>query len=115
MSQFAQDASSENIPVAETSAPTCRICGNPVSVEIFKTDYRGMAIHEECYAMKVRLEQASQGGHLETTPPWKVLAEAISHEQDPKKMIELVAELNQALDKQIDGPARDATVGPDGK
>jgi hypothetical protein len=97
MSQFAQDASSENIPVAETSVLTCRICGKPVSVETAKTDCCGMAIHEECYALKVRLEQASQGGHPQPTPPWKVLAEAITHEQDPKKMIELVAELNQAL------------------
>lgn len=67
------------------------------------------------YALKVSLEQASQGGHPEPTPPWKAIAEAITHEQDPKKMTELVAELNQMLDEQMDGPKRDAKAKPDGE
>ena len=104
MNQFPQDASSEKIPAAETSALSCRICGKPVSIETAKTDSDGVAIHEECYALKVKLEQASQDGHPQSTPPWKVIAEAVTREQDPKKLAQLVAELNQALDKQkIDG------------
>lgn len=93
----------------------CRICGKPVSVETAKTDSGGMAMHEACYALKMKLEHASQGGHSEPTPSWKAIAEAITHEQDPKKITELVAELNQALDEQIDGPRRDAKVRPDGE
>ena len=32
--------------------------------------------------------------------PWKIVAEEASHEQDPAKLANLVAELNQALDEQ---------------
>lgn len=39
----------------------CRICGKPVAVEISKTDDRGQAIHEDCYALKLKLEEASRG------------------------------------------------------
>jgi hypothetical protein len=36
---------------------------NPVAVETSKTDGDGQAIHEDCYVLKVRLEQASKDGH----------------------------------------------------
>ena len=41
----------------------CRICGKPVAVETSKTDEDGRAIHEDCYVLKVKLEQASKDGH----------------------------------------------------
>jgi len=34
------------------------------------------------------------------TRPWNIVAEEVSHEQDPTKLTKLVAELNQALDEQ---------------
>jgi hypothetical protein len=40
--------------------PVCRICGKPVAVEISKTDEDGRAIHEDCYVLKIQLEQASK-------------------------------------------------------
>jgi hypothetical protein len=40
----------------------CSICEKAVSIESAKADEYGRAIHEECYALKVRLKQA-------TTPP----------------------------------------------
>lgn len=32
--------------------------------------------------------------------PWRVVAEEASHEYDPAKMVELMKELNQALEEQ---------------
>jgi len=40
----------------------CSICEQPVSLESVKTDEYGRTIHEECYALKMKLKQA-------TTPP----------------------------------------------
>ena len=103
MNKFPQDASSKKIPPAGMSAPTCRICGKPVPVETAKADSDGKAVHQECYALKVKFEH-SQGRHPQPTPPWRVIAEAVTREQDPNKLTKLVAELNQALDEQkIDG------------
>ena len=115
-------------PLPPEETPTkdsivCRICGKPVPVNSAKADTDGKAIHEECYAVKVQFDQAGrfeqagrdslqpeQGvndggdGQAGTSRPWKRIAEEVTHEQDPKKMAELVAERNQALDKQrIDG------------
>jgi len=116
----------------------CRICGKPVPVSIANSDEDGMAIHEECYVLKVKFEQANRfeqasrdvlrpihgvgdrgDGHAGTSRPWKLIAEKVSREQEPKKMDELVAELNQALEEQgIDGapkPKPDAKKTPDGE
>jgi hypothetical protein len=41
----------------------CRICGKPLAVETCKTDDGGKAVHEECYVLKLKLEQASEDGH----------------------------------------------------
>lgn len=41
----------------------CLICGKPVAVETCKTDESGKAVHENCYVLKVKLEQASKDGH----------------------------------------------------
>jgi hypothetical protein len=46
-----------------TSPLLCRICGKPVAVETSKTDGDGQAIHEDCYVLQVKLEQASADGH----------------------------------------------------
>lgn len=35
-----------------------------------------------------------------TTRPWKVIAEEVSHEQNPVKLTKLLEELNRALDEQ---------------
>jgi hypothetical protein len=40
----------------------CSICDKPVSLESAKADEYGRTIHEECYALKMKLKQA-------TTPP----------------------------------------------
>ena len=70
------------------SAPLrCRICDKPVAIETAKSDAAGRAVHEECYALKVKLEQASQDGHADATRPWKVVAAEVSREHDPQKMI----------------------------
>ena len=47
----------------KSSPLLCRICGKPVAVETSKTDGDGQAIHEDCYLLKVKLEQASKDGH----------------------------------------------------
>ena len=40
----------------------CSLCQKPVPLESSKTDENGKAVHEECYALRWRLKQA-------TTPP----------------------------------------------
>jgi hypothetical protein len=40
----------------------CSICEKAVNIESAKGDEYGRAIHEECYALKIKLKQA-------TTPP----------------------------------------------
>jgi len=46
----------------KSSPPLCRICGKPAAVESCKTDDGGKAVHEECYVLKLKLEQASKDG-----------------------------------------------------
>lgn len=36
----------------------------------------------------------------ESPRPWRVIAEEASHEYDPRKMAELMQELNRALEEQ---------------
>jgi hypothetical protein len=59
------NASPQNVlqKFAANSSPLlCRICGKPIAVETSKTDGDGQAIHEDCYVLKVKLEQASEDG-----------------------------------------------------
>lgn len=97
----------------------CRICGKPVSIGTAKTDAAGQAIHEECFVLKVKLEQASRDEDGHSTRPWKSVATEVCSEQNPKKMTELLLELNQARDEQkLDGTPkvlRDDYRKPDGK
>lgn len=108
-----QDASSSKISSATTSALLCRTCGKPVSVETAKADAGGKAIHEQRYALKGHLENATKSAHGDKadgmtdgtidgtgTRPWKVVAAEVSHEHDPKKLSQLVSELNRAMDEQ---------------
>ena len=37
--------------------PICALCGKPVPLEISNTDERGRAVHEECYARSLHLDQ----------------------------------------------------------
>src|SRR5215469_509724 len=115
----APDSSRMRIPQKESPAIRCRICDKPVAIETAKSDCDGNAFHGECYALKIKLEQASQGSHAPATRPWKVVAAEVSREQDPNKMTELVAELNQALEEQdLDGtpkPKSEFKAKPDSK
>ena len=54
---------SEKIPNRKFSPLLCRICGQPLAVEACKTDDGGKAIHEDCYVLKLKLEQASKDAH----------------------------------------------------
>jgi len=47
----------------KSSPLLCRICGKPAAVETCKTDGDGKAVHEECYVLNVKIEQASKDGH----------------------------------------------------
>ena len=37
----------------------CPICGKPVPLESAKTDEHGQSIHEDCYVLKLQLQDAS--------------------------------------------------------
>jgi hypothetical protein len=39
--------------------PLCPICNQPVPLENAKTEEHGLAIHEECYLLKMQLERAT--------------------------------------------------------
>jgi hypothetical protein len=43
----------------EKISPRCPICNRHVDLETAKTDEHGLATHEECYLLKVRLEEAT--------------------------------------------------------
>lgn len=111
--KFSEDTSARATFKDKSSALVCQICGQSVAVGAAKTDGNGKAIHEECYALKVNSEKASLDGPAHSTRPWQDIAAEVTKEQDPKKMTELVVELNEALDEQtLDGAPK---VKPDGK
>jgi len=39
--------------------PICPLCNQPVVLETSKVDEHGRAVHEDCYALKVTLHQAT--------------------------------------------------------
>jgi hypothetical protein len=39
--------------------PKCAICGTPVDIKSAKTDEKGKAVHEDCYAAMIRLRQVT--------------------------------------------------------
>jgi hypothetical protein len=43
----------------ENTFPLCPICNKAVPLETANTDEHGRAMHEECYLLKVRLEDAT--------------------------------------------------------
>jgi len=118
------NASSSKISSIGTSALPCPICGKPIPMETAKTDADGKAIHDECYGSKEKFENATKSTHDgraegatdgAATRPWKVIAEEVSHEQNPKKLSELISELNRALDEQRIGKSKDGQPTPDDK
>jgi len=113
MSASPQDSSPKN-KSQSASALLCRICGKPVAVETSKTNSGAKPFHDECYALKLDLENATQEGHGTTTRPWKVIAAEVFSEKDSKRLSELVAELNRALDEQGMG-GRPKCTKSDGK
>ena len=69
-------ATPDSSPKKESAAPRCRICDKPVALETAETDDAGNAIHAECYALTLKLEQASTR-HAQIHP-WKVVAAEVS-------------------------------------
>jgi hypothetical protein len=43
----------------QTCGSLCPICNKLVRLETAKTDEHGLAIHEECYLLKLKLKHAS--------------------------------------------------------
>ena len=39
--------------VLNDAAPKCAICGQPVEIDVSKTDSNGAAVHKNCYVAKV--------------------------------------------------------------
>lgn len=56
LSPFSQNAFRDKEP----ALLLCRICGRPIPLEVAKTDADGRPLHEECYVLKVKLEQAGR-------------------------------------------------------
>jgi len=60
-----------SLRISKTSTPSnsdniahsplyCPICSSPVSLETAKADESGIAIHEECYVLKMELQRAQR-------------------------------------------------------
>jgi hypothetical protein len=47
---------------------SCPICNRPVDLQTCKTDERGKAVHEECYALRQALKHATQPTQPVTRP-----------------------------------------------
>jgi hypothetical protein len=47
----------------QTFLPTCSLCDQPVVLETSKTDEKGNAVHEDCYAIKVAVLQRTFPPH----------------------------------------------------
>ena len=61
--------------------PLCSICDRRVPLEKAKTDEHGLAVHEECYVLKLRLKRAS----IESLPePRHRLSLVYSNKNRPK-------------------------------
>jgi hypothetical protein len=56
--------------------PLCSICNKPVEVEAATIDENGEAIHEECWLLKMRLEQAKK-------PPKDLVKHAPGQRKNP--------------------------------
>lgn len=78
------------------NALLCRICGKSVPVETAKADRDGKAITGSVTPHKVNLEKSSNDGYEKSARMWPVAAQEVSHEQDPRRLRELITELNQA-------------------
>ena len=51
--------SSPQFASSESGLIRCSLCQMPVPVESSKADDNGKAVHEECYLLRLRLEQAT--------------------------------------------------------
>lgn len=55
-----QESAAPEAPLSSPSSISrCNICELPVSLEAAKADEFGRAVHEECYALKMRLKTAT--------------------------------------------------------
>lgn len=77
----------------------CVICSEPVELTKARSDGDGRPVHEECFAAKVHREFAARPVKPEGdgATSWRPIAEQITHETDPKRMIQLTEKLNEAL------------------
>jgi hypothetical protein len=39
--------------------PLCSFCGQPVIIESSRTDGEGLAVHEECYLLKINVHDGA--------------------------------------------------------
>jgi len=51
--------SSPQLASSEFALIRCALCQMPVPLESSKTDENGKAVHEQCYLLRLRLEQAT--------------------------------------------------------
>jgi hypothetical protein len=84
----------------------CRICNQPVNLTFdTSTDENGQAVHELCYARttapeKATLELATLPTNGNNKEQWRELCKLAASEQDPEKLMALVAEIDRLLEKQ---------------
>ena len=48
--------------IGQSRNPLCSICNQPVPLEAAKTQEQGLAVHEECYLLKLKLESSATSG-----------------------------------------------------
>jgi len=70
----------------------CSICNKPVKLETVKSNEDGHAVHDECYLVKISGKVPCRR--------WQVIAQELSTEINPERVLELSFELNRALEEQ---------------
>jgi hypothetical protein len=59
--------------------PSCGICRNPVSLETAKTDEYGLAVHQKCYFLKIKLPAVATGAMARPTSKVVQLPSFLGH------------------------------------
>lgn len=83
--------------MASRFIPKCWICDKAITLEKCAIDEYGKGVHAECYAAKLALQNADPLRENEGRS-WELCALA-NKEQDPKKLIALVQEMNHLLEE----------------
>jgi hypothetical protein len=65
----------------------CCICGRAIALETAKTNEYGCALHEECYVLRLQLEQATKPVGTKSTQAITEMVEELSGKLSPVRSL----------------------------